>query len=295
MRATPFPSVLPRFEALFVLAVAFLLQTAMCPTHANESRASNQAAKPTALSTAGGAEFLLAVHPVVAKLGQPRTVFVYQPMELCPGTAFSLDTSLMKTQALVLLRRGPRFGPTAVVCPAVPTLLRAANFEFEFTPSDPGQLTVRVDPAGPEITIQTLPTAIASKFDTNGMWFDTATNGSGIALHHRRGTTDEAFGTWFLYSNDGMSRWYSLQSANWQQDGSVLDGLLIQTRGGCGIANLAGCPAVGSFRSDAPSSLFWLTPSLARITFQSPTRARAEVLTLGGAVLFTSELTKLQY
>ena len=295
MRATPFPSVLPRFEALFVLAVAFLLQTAMCPTHANESRASNQAAKPTAHSTAGGTEFLLAVHPVVAKLGQPRTVFVYQPMELCPGTAFSLDTSLMKTQALVLLRRGPRFGPTAVVCPAVPTRFPAANFEFEFTPSDPGQLTVRVDPAGPEITIQTLPTAIASKFDTNGMWFDAATNGSGIALHHRRGTNDAVFGTWFLYNNNSESRWVTLQSANWQQDGSVLEGLLIQTRGGCPINGLVACPASGTFRTDPPQDLFSVTPSRARITFQSANRARAEVLSLSGAVLFTSELTKLQF
>ena len=182
----------------------------------------------------------------------------------------------------------PHFRVKMDAVPGMPTY-------FVFTPTKVGLLTIRDEIRGVEITIQTLPTAIASKFDTNGMWFDAATNGSGIALHHRRGTTDAAFGTWFLYSNDGTSRWYTLQSTNWQQDGSVLEGLLIQTRGGCAFANLAGCPALGSFRGDPPQDLFWVTPPLARITFQSPTRARAEVLTLGGAVLFTSELTKLQF
>jgi hypothetical protein len=127
------------------------------------------------------------------------------------------------------------------------------------------------------------------------MWFDAGTNGSGIALHHRRGTTDIAFGTWFLYHNYGDSRWVSFQSANWQQDGSVLEGLLIETSGGCQIPSLVACPASGALRTDPPQDVFSVTPSLARITFQSATRARAEVLSLTGAVLFTSDITKLQF
>lgn len=105
-------------------------------------------------------------------------------------------------------------------------------------------------------------------------------------------TTDVAFGTWFLFNNNGESRWYTLQSANWQQDVSVLKGLMIQVVGKCSAAGLVACPAQGSL---ALPTKYGVIAALARITFQSSTRARAEVLSLGGPLLFTSELTKLQF
>ena len=215
---------------------------------------------------------------------------MHQRVGCIPNDA-ALDTSAMEANGLVVLRNRPRFG---VICTGIdpPRLLR---FEFVITPTKAGPLRIRDERTGSEITIQTLPASPPSKFDTNGMWFDAATNGSGIALHHRRSTTDTAFGAWFLYHNYGESRWYSFQSANWQQDGSVLEGLLVQTSGGCQIPSLVACPASGTFRTDPPQDVFSVTPSLARITFQSATRARAEVLSLTGAVLFASELTKLQF
>lgn len=290
MRYSSFQIWLPKAARIVAIAAGLVLSVAALPIQASESESTGVVlAKPTALAATGGFVYLLAAHPFVGKVGQPRTVFLNQPLPFCPVYKFSLDISQMESQNLVVIRRNT----ANPVCPTVGAIF--VRTELEFTPTKAGLLTIRDGNSGAEITIQTLPTAVPSKFDTNGMWFDAATNGSGIALHHRRGTTDQAFGTWFLYSNDGTSRWYTLQSTNWQQDGSVLEGLLIQTRGGCAFANLAGCPALGSVRGDPPQDLFWVTPPLARITFQSPTRARAEVLTLGGAVLFTSELTKLQF
>ena len=295
MRYSSFQIWLPKVARIVAIAAGLVLSVATLTIQASEPESTGAVlAKPTALAATGGFVYLLAAHPVVGTVGQPRTVFLHHPRPNCPPYDVSLDTSAMEASNLVVLRRTGSF----FFCPSVGNpreIAQLARFEFVFTPTKVGLLTIRDEIRGVEILIQTLPTAIASKFDTNGMWFDTATNGSGIALHHRRGTTDAAFGTWFLYSNDGTSRWYTLQSTNWQQDGSVLEGLLMQTRGGCAFANLAGCPALGSFRTDPPQDLFWVTPPLARITFQSPTRARAEVLTLGGAVLFTSELTKLQF
>ncbi|MEQ1515353.1 MAG: hypothetical protein ABL931_02550 [Usitatibacteraceae bacterium] len=282
--------------ALHLSATAVLLGTSMLATNATAAKSGVEYAGPTALFKPNATEFLLAVHPIIAKLGQSRTVFVYQPPELCPGTGFALDTSFMKAQNLVLLRKGVRGGPTGGLCPAVPTPFREANFEFEFTPGDPGQLKVRVDPAGPEVTIQTTLIDVPSKFDVNGMWFDAATNGSGIALHHRRSVTDVAYGTWFLYSNIGESRWYTFQSANWQQDGTILEGLLYGVSGQCSNPSLVACPALGGVEKSANGSFPAAPlPSRARITFQSSIRGRAEVMSLGGAVLFTSELTKIQY
>ena len=293
MRYSSFQIWLPRVASIVAIAAGLMLSMATLPIQASEPKSTGVVmAKPTGLPATGGFDYLLAAHPVVSKVGQPRTVFLHQVVSLCVFLGVATDTSAMETNNLVMLRKIPRVG---AICPSGPPVLALVRFEAVIVPTKVGLLTIRDENSGAEITIQTLPTAIASKFDTNGMWFDTATNGSGIALHHRRGTTDAAFGTWFLYSNDGAPRWYSLQSTKWQQDGSVLEGLLIQTRGGCAFANLAGCPALGSFRTDPSQDLFWVTPPLARITFQSPTSARAEVLTLGGAVLFTSELTKLQF
>lgn len=276
--------------AVRLVFVVGLLLTTTSPTHASQPKIAGEPTKLAALSPSGGLGFLLTVHPKVARINQPRTVFFNQSLPFCPVYNFYLDTSFIESQNLVLIRRKTGAG---VLCPTVGVVL--VRSELEITPTKAGTLTIRDQNSGAEITIQTLPASVPSKFDTNGMWFDAASNGSGIALHHKRGTTDVAFGTWFLYSNNGESRWVSLQSANWQQDGSVLEGLLIETRGGCQTTSLTACPAVGSVRSDPPQDLFAVTPSLARITFQSATRARAEVLSLAGKVLFTSELSKLQF
>ena len=281
---------LHRIASIFATAIGLTLGMVPSQMHAHEIAGAGEIAKSTSLSGADGLNYLLAVQPAVAKINQPRTVFLSQPLPFCPSYNFFLDTSLMESQNLVLIRRS--LG-TGVVCPTVGVVL--VRSEFAITPAKAGLLTIRDENSGSQITIQTVSASPPSKFDTNGMWFDAATNGSGIALHHRRSTTDKAFGTWFLYNNNSESRWVSFQSTNWQQDGSVLEGLLIETRGGCQFPSLVACPASGTFRTDPPQDLFSVTPSLARITFQSATRARAEVLTLSGAVLFTSELTKLQF
>ena len=130
------------------------------------------------------------------------------------------------------------------------------------------------------------------------MWYDSATNGSGIALHHRRTGSDAAFGTWFMYNNAGEPRWYSLQSASWQADGNVLEGFLLGFDGMCQTPSLAACPARSRPQETrVPSSFltFASPPAFVRITFQSATRARAEVSSLDGTRLFSSELTKLAF
>lgn len=291
MRNTPVQNELAEISRVFAIALGLLFAIGSSVVSANELNTKNEAANRTAVGFAGALEYLLVAHPAVGRVNQPRTVFLNQPRPICPLYDFSLDISAMESNNLVVLRKVARI----VLCPSVGNPPELARFEFVVTPTKVGLLTIRDENSKSEITIQTVPASPLSKFDVNGMWFDAATNGSGIALHHRRSTTDIAFGTWFLYNNNGESRWVSFQSTNWQQDGSVLEGLLIETRGGCQLPSLVACPASGTFRTDPPQDLFSVTPSRARITFQSATRARAEVLTLSGAVLFTSELTKLQF
>ena len=272
----------------FVLTLIFNAIT--LPTYANDPQNSSQAV-PTALAPASVSQLFLAVHPAVGKPNQPRAVFLQLGASGCSDFAMSFDTSLMESQNLVVIRTRTLSGGCIGQPPA-----RLARFDLEFTPTKTGTLTLRWDKGGPDVTIESVADSIASRFDVNGMWFDAATNGSGIAVHHNRSTTDVAFGTWFLFNNNGESRWYTLQSANWRQDGSVLEGLLIQVAGTCPAASLAACPALGAIGfGPSPATKYGVMPALTRITFQSSTRARVEVLTLSGTAIFTSELTKLLF
>ncbi len=303
MRVNIFPGLIHDTKALTTILLALTLQTASLLACANETKQGSIVAPP--------AELVLAVHPMTARVNEPRTVFVQQSINAgCGAVKFTLDTSQMESENLVIIDAtiesgicGPLMGP--------PQGAATYRFDAEFTASKAGLLKVlwkgtkfavpdRWVGTPSEISIQSLPAAtpaVASRYDVNGMWFDPATNGSGINLHHRRSTTDSVFGTWFLFPDRGqLPSWLSMQAASWQQDGAVLEGLLYVVEGGCGeSAKLIACPATGRFRAQPPTSQFVLAPTRARITFQSATRARAEVLTLSGTVLFTSELTKLQF
>ena len=281
---------LSRVAKLNAFVLTLIFNAITLPTYANDPQNSSQAAVPTALAPASVSQLFLAVHPAIGKPNQPRAVFLQFGAAGCSGYEMSFDTSSMESQNLVVIRtRG-----LPVACPLQPPP-RLARSDLEFTPTKAGTLTLRWDKGGPDVTIQSVTDSVASKFDVNGMWFDAASNGSGIALHHNRSTTDVAFGTWFLFNSNGESRWYTLQSANWQQNGSVLEGLLIQMASRCPTDGLTACPALGTFAFGPPGTKYGVMPALTRITFQSSTRARAEVLTLSGSAIFISELTKLLF
>ena len=271
--------------------LVLLLTWMSSPISAAETKNPSITSKAAALSPPGGLDFLLAVHPAVGKTNQPRIIFLQFVVPGCSDQAVSLDTSLVESQGVLTIRTQD----LPVFCPLQPPP-RTVRFDLTFTPSKVGTLRLRWDRGSADVIIQSNAENVSSKFDTNGMWFDAVTNGSGIAVHHRRSASDVAFGTWFLFNNNGEPRWYTLQSANWQQDGSVLEGLLIQVVGRCTTAGLAGCPASGAIAfGPSPATSFGVIPSLVRLSFQSATRVRADVWTLGGTMLFTSELTKLQF
>lgn len=287
MRVTLFPSVLQKNLAVSALAFSLAFLTTI-PALATETK------EGTRVLASG--ELHLTVHPTTGRPGQARTVFVQQLVQnsQCAPVDATFDTSRMATQNLVIVTAKVRQGTFCGPFMNAPLVL-LYRFDTEITPTIAGPLTIRWADTGAEVTIQTVATLAASKFDANGMWFDAATNGSGIAMHHRPATTDVAFGTWFLFDNSGVGRWYALQTASWLQDGSVLEGLLYRLEGPCRTPSLSACPSSATFRDDSPRNSFFQVPSRARITFQSSTRARAEVLSLGGTVLFSSELTKLSF
>ena len=106
-----------------------------------------------------------------------------------------------------------------------------------YTPRTVGNLRVTLkllDGTTADTQIETVALA-RSTVNLDGMWFDPATNGSGISFHHAVGS-DVIFGTWFLYGSATTQqplpspRWYSLQNLRWVQGGTSLVGLVYDGR-----------------------------------------------------------------
>lgn len=156
--------------------------------------------------------FSASVAPRVSTVGTPRSIFVNG----CVGPGVIDDTGVV-TGTLVL-----RVSQFAIGCVQPPTI-------FQYTPRGIGSLRVVVmlpdGGIGAEAQMDTV-TGTRSTVNLDGMWFDPATNGSGISFHHSA-ATDGVFGTWFLYgaSNAFVPRWYSLQSMQWMKSGNLLVGV----------------------------------------------------------------------
>ena len=241
------------------------------------------------------------IHPTSAGVNVPRTIFFVDSRDSgCKSQFFSFDASALHLQSLISIR----FDLTAGICgvrpPSYPTFKT-----FTVTPTKAGKLTVRatrndqVDFVEAEVTATP---AARSLRNVNGMWYDFRTNGSGLSLHHSR-TSDVVFGTWYIFNEDGSTRWYTLQNAYWRSNGDILEGMLIGMSGNCPDGSLVACPSKGSMRAlplgtydpaiSYPAGAPFLDAAIARITFTSDGAARAEVVDFAGNVLFASELLKL--
>ncbi|HEX4859086.1 MAG TPA: hypothetical protein VFV17_08705, partial [Usitatibacteraceae bacterium] len=52
--------------------------------------------------------------------------------------------------------------------------------------------------------------------DITGVWYEPSTNGSGLTFVQSAQVADLVFGTWYVYSADGGSRWYTIQNTAWR-------------------------------------------------------------------------------
>jgi len=277
-----------RCVPLLPAILASMLACSLVPASAEPNHEATPTTPARLDATVANPSFVFAVFPAAAAASVPRTIFLSFTDLACADFVFTLDTSLLDSRNQVQLRTQA----AAVACPTSPPAPAPIIRNFQFTPTKPGTITVRWDRGGGALAVETLAAKVASRYDVSGMWSDPATNGSGIALHHRR-ATDNAFGTWFLFDSNGDTRWYTLQFGHWLQDGSVLTGLLFEVIGSCTTPNLVACPATGGVPRSASGDHFTLQPAVVRITFQSATRARAEVSNLSGKPLFSSDLTRL--
>ena len=143
--------------------------------------------------------FSIGVAPRVSSAGAPRTLFANG----CTGPAILDESEVAATGTLVI-----RSAPFSIGC-VEPTRV------LSYTPRSAGTLKVIMKlPDGSIVAESSIETVVGSHSTVNldGMWFDPATNGSGISFHHSA-ATDGVFGTWFMYGSG--TRWYSLQTMQW--------------------------------------------------------------------------------
>jgi hypothetical protein len=202
---------------------------------------------------------------------------------------------------------------------------------FAFTPEGPGSIrfqwiqsvTLGFSPPEspqtvPMVAIETSVGRIGSFANVSGMWFDQATNGSGIAMHHGA-ASDNVFGTLFLFSDTGVPRWYTMQYVYWINGGRSLEGLLLpQARGGCTDTQLVACPSIGTtapqFAYDVerlsqplrepplvgtygigPAYSFFEKDHFVRMDFLPGDLARIEITDVTGAVIRSATLMRLRH
>ena len=163
--------------------------------------------------------FSISVAPHVSTVGTARTLFANG----CTGSV-TLDESEVAITGILILQSVP----FSIGCVEIPKVL-------SFTPRSMGTVRVIMKlPDGKIAAEAAMETVVGARSTVNleGMWFDPATNGSGISFHHSV-SSDTAFGTWFLYgaANSFAPRWYSLQNMQWTRAGTLLTGTAYEPGG----------------------------------------------------------------
>lgn len=213
--------------------------------------------------------FSVGVAPRVSAVGTPRTLFANG----CTGPV-TLDESTVASSGTLVMR----ITPESIGCVERTVVVN-------YTPRSIGTLRVIMKaPDGSVVAEAPMETVAGARSTVNldGMWYDPATNGSGISFHHAA-PSDTVFGTWFLY---GRSSWYSLQSMQWIRGGASLVGIAYEAN-----AALQGSCAKGD---DCPRAASAVAPvGSVAVSVIDQNNLRVETFDQYGRAAFVSLLKRL--
>lgn len=194
---------------------------------------------------------LLMVSPPVAAVAEPRTLTVTGLWpNTCAPVAATLDSSLFTVVKTITIRLQAPL--TLVACAQVLTPYR---FDLAYAAREVGVARVLIvsstgAPTGEGRVVTTAAgSTTRSAGNISGAWYDPITSGSGLSFVHAYQGSDVVFGTWYLYDRNGVPRWLSIQDVTWSEGGTVMEGMLFETRaGGSDICpqNVIACPAVST-------------------------------------------------
>lgn len=240
--------------------------------------------------------------PLVADMAVARKIIVSGRWpDACAPVSASLDTKFSEfTRTIVVELVIPQ---TLVACAQIPTEYK---FELAYVPTAKGVTSILAPTptsvANPSVlTLRALGRVVVAPADTvwsygdiGGAWYDPATNGSGLTFVHNYLGNDTVFGTWYLYDGQGLPRWYTLQEGKWSQLGEIVEGKLFESRG-------APCPLVVLY---CPTTITGAPAEIGRFraTFKglgnvigAAVTAKIEAIAPNGAVLFSSNIQRLQF
>lgn len=204
----------------------------------------------------------ITVTPQFAQAGVARTIKIHGTwIGGCPPTGAALaSTSAGRLGATMVIQLNVIDG----VCFSAP--FSPYSHDVTFTPAAAGvERILVVNPHQAILEEGKLIThaanATRSAHDLTGVWYDLATNGSGVTLQHSHTGSDLLAGGWFLFDAQGKARWYAIQPASWQsppvtfgwQTPTLYIAKLMEFEagpGGCGNGTV-GCPAVSNQSREA--------------------------------------------
>lgn len=235
---------------------------------------------PTSITT-------VSVAPAVAGPGTERTITVSGFWhDACVPVGASIETDALRPNTIVFKLSVPQ---TFVACAQVIT---AYSQQAKYTPTQSGvQRIIVLTNDGRYMGQGELVTQSATKArslnDLTGVWYDPATNGSGITLLHSFSSSDTLVGGWFLFDIQGKPLWYAIQMGEWVSPTRFEAKLMSYAAapGGC-ATNPIGCPA------PATSSV---QIGLVRIDVQGPDQLSIDVYNPVGMLNFRSVVTRIQF
>ena len=176
---------------------------------------------------------IISVLPDVDIPNRARTIVISgQHLFGCPFMQPTLDGQASPLLRGVVIRMDPV--PTLAPCSTTSTV--SYRFELPYTPTEVGTQRVVLASASGQIRSesQIRTAAVQGRAravgDITGIWYDRATDGSGLQFTHNFAGSDFVFGTWYFYDLAGRGRWLSIQNVLWQAGGTVLTGDLFETR-----------------------------------------------------------------
>lgn len=177
---------------------------------------------------------------------------------------------------------------TLVACPAA---FLPYTVSTTYTPGFRGKKPLVVTNVDGEVLAESVIDTRASDdnrsaFNISGLWYDPASNGSGLTFVHSRTSDNTVFGTWYVYDATGKPRWYTIQNSAWESQGRVLVGSLYATTApaNCPITFLA-CPAALGQIS---------LVGRVKVTIKDASSIRVEALSTDGAVIFASDAIRAE-
>jgi hypothetical protein len=231
------------------------------------------------------------ITPAIAAPGVPRQIAItVQVPASCLPTArlvASIDTARKRTLTISLDSAQQSLGnPAAIFCDDLVT----RRFTVNYTPDTEGDMRVMAVNSLAyylgETTLRTRATnSNRSQYDLTGMWYDPATNGSGLTFVHGATRDDQVFGTWYVYDSAGIPRWYTIQNVQWKAGGLEVQGQLYETRANsivC-VPPYTGCPVALAFAN---------TSGVVSIVMQGPNSARITAVSSNGGTTLTSNLIR---